>query len=154
MSNFYWPLIQEFSASVLHHSVVKISWQPCKASAAPVNPPKTLVLWCLSSVTLFHHRLFPLSHFLESMPTPPQRQHLVSARSKTWGRRTFLKPVLPCSAPSLNYSLGKLDWTSWSINIHLIVISSHVCVTLCCSAQLNSIIPTFKRKSTEYLLLK
>lgn len=41
------------------------------------------------------------------------------------------------SAPPLNYSLGKLDWTSCSINIQLIVISSHVYVMLCCSTEFN-----------------
>lgn len=152
MSNFYWPLIQEFSASALHHSVVKITWQSCKASAAPVNPPKTLVLRCLSSSDPVPAQTILSSPFPGVHATPAQGQHLVSPQSTIWGKRTFLKPVLPLQCSTTE--LSKLDWTSCSINIHLIVILSHVCVTLCCSAQLNLIIPTFKRNSTEYLVLK
>lgn len=119
-SYFYWPLIQEFSACGLHHNVVKISWQSCKASAVPVNP--STLLWCPSSVTLFQHKLLPLPCALDSMPTPPQGQQLVSAQSNTWGKRTFLKPVLPLQCSTTELQPCKLDWTSCSINIHLIVI--------------------------------
>lgn len=110
---------------------------------------RALAQWPCSSTD---HSLFPISwspcqrHLRDSTlclhnPIPEEKGH-------------FWSLCCPCSAPQLNYSLGKLDWTSCPINIHLIVISSHVCVTLCWSAQLNSIIPTFKRNSTEYLVLK
>lgn len=130
MSNFYWPLSKS-SQQVVYTTV----WwgsadSPARLQQPLLTHPKhscsgALAQWpCFST----NYSLFPISW-------SPCQHHL-------WDSTLCLhNPIseekghfcCPCSAPPLNYSLGKLDQTSCSINIHLIVISS-MCL-LPCAAQ-------------------
>lgn len=119
MSNFYWPLIQGFSASGLHHHKEKFSRRSHKArsltlaSAVPVNPPRTLVPPCLSSATLFTAQTIPSSlHPAVCANTTSETAHCVTGpQSNTCGNVTFLQAYIVTEVLlPLNYSLGELDF--------------------------------------------